>query len=58
MATTTMTPEAYEAYIRKNEGWNFLANFLDLTFYNLAISFIYGSHDSIAVRQPSDHRSG
>ena len=33
----------YEAYIRKNETWNFVVNTLDLTFYNLALSFIFGS---------------
>ncbi len=40
---TTLTPEAYEAYIRKNERWNFWVNTADLTFYFFAISFIYGS---------------
>jgi MFS family permease len=39
------TPQAtdYESYIRKNETWNFAVNLLDLTFYNLALSFIFGS---------------
>jgi len=40
---TVLPPEAYRAYIQKNERWNFCANVLDLTFYNLAISFIFGS---------------
>ena len=43
MATTTMTPEAYEAYIRKHERWNFIINTADLTFFFFATSFIYGS---------------
>ncbi|MHB0857984.1 MAG: MFS transporter [Anaerolineae bacterium] len=38
-----MSPQAYEAYIRKHERWNFVVNLLDLTFFNLALSFIYGS---------------
>ena len=35
--------EAYDAYIRKNATWNFVVNMLDLTFYNLALSFIFGA---------------
>jgi MFS family permease len=38
-----MTALDYEAYIRKHASWNFVVNVLDLTFYNLAISFIFGS---------------
>jgi MFS family permease len=38
-----MTTEAYEAYIRRNERWNFVVNVADLTFYNFALSFIFGS---------------
>ena len=37
------SPEAYEAYIRRNETWNFVVNTLDLVFYNLAWSFIFSS---------------
>ena len=33
----------YEGYVRRNETWNFAVNTLDLTFYNLATSFIFGS---------------
>jgi len=33
----------YNEYVRKNEKWNFIANLADLTFYNLAASFIFGS---------------
>lgn len=32
-----------DSYVRQHERWNFLANMLDLTFYNLAMSFIYGA---------------
>jgi MFS family permease len=39
----SLSTEAYEAYIRKNETWNFVANTMDLVFYNLAGSFIFGS---------------
>jgi MFS family permease len=41
--TTILTSDEYQAFVRKNETWNFMANVLDLTFYNLAISFIFGS---------------
>ncbi|MFH1086673.1 MAG: MFS transporter, partial [Chloroflexota bacterium] len=34
---------AYEAYIRRNARWNFAVNVMDLTFYHLAISFVFGS---------------
>jgi MFS family permease len=40
---TTPAANEYEAYIRKHENWNFAANALDLTFYNLATSFVFGS---------------
>jgi MFS family permease len=40
---TPLSPEAYEAYIRKNETWNFCVNVADLLFYNFAVSFIYGA---------------
>jgi MFS family permease len=33
----------YQAYLHKHANWNFWVNVLDLTFYNLAISFIYGA---------------
>ncbi|MHB1295411.1 MAG: MFS transporter [Anaerolineae bacterium] len=42
-APEILSPEAYAAYIRKNEVWNFVVNLLDLTFFNLAMSFIYSS---------------
>ncbi len=41
--TSLMPPQDYEAYIKKHEGWNFVVNTLDLTFYNLALSFIFSS---------------
>lgn len=31
------------AYLNKNARWNFTANFLDLTFYSLGLSFIFSS---------------
>jgi len=39
----TTYPEAVQAYLDKNAKWNFAANFLDLTFYSLALSFIFSS---------------
>ena len=39
----TPATDAYEAHIRKHERWNFTVNLLDLTFYNLATSFVFGS---------------
>jgi len=39
----SLSPEAYEAYVRQNETWNFVVNILDLVFYNLAWSFIFSS---------------
>jgi MFS family permease len=36
------TPEV-QAYLDKNARWNFMANFLDLTFYSLGLSFIFSS---------------
>jgi len=41
--TTTLSPEEYERYIRRNETWNFVVNLMDLTFFTLATSFIFGS---------------
>jgi MFS family permease len=35
--------DEYQAYIRKHTVWNFLVNMLDLTFYHLAVSFVFGS---------------
>lgn len=43
MASTVLSREDYEAAIQKNQGWNFWVNVMDLTFYNLALSFIYSS---------------
>ncbi|TEU08136.1 MAG: MFS transporter [Anaerolineales bacterium] len=37
------SPRDYEAYIRRNETWNFVVNMLDLTFFHLGTSFIFGS---------------
>jgi len=33
----------YRTAIERNQNWNFWVNVLDLTFYNLAMSFIYGA---------------
>jgi len=33
----------YKAYLQKNANWNFWVNVLDLTFYHLGMSFIYGT---------------
>jgi MFS family permease len=38
-----LTPQAYDEYVRKNATWNFVVNMLDLTFYSLATSFIFGA---------------
>jgi len=38
-----LSREAYEAYVEKNATWNFCVNMLDLTFFNLATSFIFGA---------------
>ncbi len=38
-----MGEDAYQRYLRKHENWNYWVNVLDLTFYNLATSFIYGA---------------
>lgn len=35
--------QEYDAYVRKHATWNFVVNVLDLTFYNLAASFIFGA---------------
>ncbi|MFO7916717.1 MAG: MFS transporter [Anaerolineae bacterium] len=37
------TSEVYEDYIQEHQTWNFVVNSLDLTFYNLAVSFIFGA---------------
>ena len=39
----TLSAEEYEAYLQRNATWNFIVNTLDLTFYNLAVSFVFGS---------------
>jgi MFS family permease len=36
-------PEHYETYIEQHQTWNFCVNFLDMTFFNLAMSFIFGT---------------
>jgi MFS family permease len=33
----------YERYIQRHARWNFTVNLLDLTFYHLAMSFIFGA---------------
>lgn len=38
-----MTDDVYQRYLRKHENWNYWVNVLDLTFFNLAMSFIYGA---------------
>ena len=38
-----MTDDVYQRYLRKNENWNYWVNVLDLTFFNLAMSFILGA---------------
>ena len=38
-----MSRTDYAAYVRKHEAWNFGTNVLDLTFFNLASSFIFGA---------------
>ena len=43
MPMPDLSPEDYESYIRKNQTWNFWVNVLDLTFYHLATSFVYGA---------------
>jgi MFS family permease len=43
MTSTPLGSEAYEAAIRRNQAWNFGVNLADLSFFNLAVSFIYGS---------------
>jgi len=39
---STPSPQNYEAYIQKHATWNFVVNVLDLTFYHLAVSFVFG----------------
>ncbi len=38
-----MIDQSYQDFIESNHRWNFVVNVLDLTFYNLALSFIFGS---------------
>ena len=38
-----LSDEAYQAYLSKHATWNFWVNVLDLTFFNTAMSFIYGA---------------
>ncbi|MHB9032745.1 MAG: MFS transporter [Anaerolineae bacterium] len=38
-----MTSPEIQAYLDKNAKWNFAANFMDLAFYSLALSFIFAS---------------
>jgi len=33
----------YDAYVERNKSWNFAVNLLDLTFYNLGVSFVFGA---------------
>jgi len=33
----------YDAYVERNKNWNFAVNLLDLTFFNLAVSFVFGA---------------
>jgi MFS family permease len=40
---TLLSTQDYASYLRKNATWNFVVNTLDLTFYHLAVSFIFGS---------------
>jgi len=39
----TLTRDEYEAFVERNARWNFVVNALDLTFFTLAVSFVYGS---------------
>lgn len=43
MTSIVLSHEEYEAAIHKNQTWNLWANVLDITFFNLALSFIYGT---------------
>ena len=43
MASSTWSHEEYEAAIRRHQSWNFWVNLVDLAFYQLAVSFIFGS---------------
>jgi len=43
MTPTVLSQEGYEAAVRRNQTWNFWVNLLDVTFYHLALSFIFGS---------------
>jgi hypothetical protein len=38
-----LSDDQYRAFLDKNQNWNYWVNVLDLTFYNLAVSFIYGA---------------
>jgi len=42
-ADAAVPPEQYEAYLEQNQTWNFVVNMLDLTFFHLAMSFIFGT---------------
>jgi len=41
--TMVTHPQEYLASIRRNTTWNFVVNTMDLTFFHLATSFIFGS---------------
>ena len=43
MASSTWSHEEYEVAIRRHQSWNFWVNLVDLAFYQLAVSFIFGS---------------
>lgn len=43
MTSTALSPDEYQAAIRRNQTWNFVVNLADLSFFHLAVSFIYGS---------------
>ena len=43
MTSTVLAREQYEAFVQRNQRWNFVVNLLDLTFYHLAMSFIYST---------------
>ena len=38
-----LSDQEYEGYIQRHARWNFTVNLLDLTFYHLAMSFIFGA---------------
>jgi len=43
MASTALPRDEYEVFIHRNQRWNFVVNLLDMTFYQLALSFIYST---------------